>query len=186
MPRIRRTTHGARAWRRARESSCFSEPAAQLRGFAKAGSPSSSRSSLMRANSFFGRYTSPRISIRAGASSPSVIRIERIVRIFSVRSSPVVPSPRVIGTGERPFSYSSEITTPSTFGFGREWVLLAPEQFYRTRRATNPASSSSGITYCRGSASGRGASPERMPPVAHRPHAGSANRVNRTPGVSPR
>ena len=79
-----------------------SEPAPLLRGFAYSGSPASSRSVLIRANSAFGMKTSPRTSIDAVADSRSGTAL--IVRRLAVTSSPVVPSPRVAPWTKRPRS----------------------------------------------------------------------------------
>ncbi len=47
-------------------SSRRSEPAAELRGFAKSGSPASSRAAFSRAKDAFDMYTSPRTSSSRG------------------------------------------------------------------------------------------------------------------------
>ena len=50
-------------------------------------------------------YTSPRTSISAGASSPSIRSgIAGIVRRLTVTSSPTSPSPRVAPRAKTPFS----------------------------------------------------------------------------------
>ena len=77
-------------------------PAPLLRGFAYSARPSSSRSALIRANSALGMNTSPRASIVAGSESRPGIAL--IVRRLGVTSSPVVPSPRVAPSVNRPFS----------------------------------------------------------------------------------
>ncbi len=88
-----------------RGSFCRSEPAAALRGLAKAGLPASCSEELSRSNAASGRNTSPRTSSTSGSPSPaSRAGIDRIVLTFGVTSSPVRPSPRVAALVSRPRS----------------------------------------------------------------------------------
>jgi hypothetical protein len=90
-----------------RESSCFSAPAAALRGLANGSSLAAILSAFTRANCAVGKYTSPRTSRSFGQS---FIRAHKfsgrllIVRKLAVMSSPVAPSPRVAPTLSNPFS----------------------------------------------------------------------------------
>ena len=88
-----------------RGSFCRSEPAAALRGLAKAGLPASCSDSFSRSNAASDRNTSPRTSSSSGTSSP-VRRsgTDLIVLTFSVTSSPVRPSPLVAALVRRPRS----------------------------------------------------------------------------------
>ena len=72
-----------------------SDPAAALRGLAKRESCCCSRSAFSLSKDFRGMITSPRTS---NASSLDLTRSgrERMVRAFSVTSSPTTPSPRVM------------------------------------------------------------------------------------------
>ena len=88
-----------------------SEPAAALRGFAKGARPSSSAAAFKASKLFFGMYTSPRSSsvstpgaMAARASSRRRKGTSRTVRMFTVTSSPVVPSPRVAARTSTPSS----------------------------------------------------------------------------------
>ena len=86
-----------------RLSSCFMVPAAALRGLAKRGSPRWSRSRFSSSQRRRDRNTSPRTSRSAGAAPGRVSGMSAMVRAFSVTSSPVSPSPRVIAwTRARP------------------------------------------------------------------------------------
>ncbi len=79
-------------------------PAAALRGFAKRGKPACSRSSFKRSKDRRCMTTSPRTSKGfAGQSDSSRTRSgkERMVRAFSVTSSPTRPSPRVSACSKR-------------------------------------------------------------------------------------
>ena len=60
-------------------------------------------------------YTSPRTMRRSGAFLSTSGRL-RTVRRFSVTSSPVTPSPRVAPRTKTPFSYSSDMDSPSILG----------------------------------------------------------------------
>lgn len=80
-------------------------PAAALRGFANSRCSAARCRSFRRAKSRLNISTSPRTSSTAGTFAPfSFSGIERIVRTFSVTSSPVAPSPRVDARTNRPFS----------------------------------------------------------------------------------
>lgn len=80
-------------------------PAAALRGFANSRCSAARWRSFRRAKSRLNISTSPRTSSRAGTCAPfSFSGIERIVRTFSVTSSPVVPSPRVDACTNTPCS----------------------------------------------------------------------------------
>ena len=59
---------------------------------------------------------SPLISINLGGLPVSVCGISFIVFIFSVTTSPMLPSPLVIAFVSEPFKYNKEIESPSTFG----------------------------------------------------------------------
>ncbi len=86
-----------------RGSFCRSDPAAELRGLAKAGLPASSRDSLSLANASTGMNTSPLTSSTAGCPEPaSRAGMEGMVRMFGVTSSPVRPSPRVAALTSAP------------------------------------------------------------------------------------
>jgi hypothetical protein len=82
-------------------SSWRSDPAAAFRGLAKAASPAALRVSFRCSKAERGRYTSPRTSIRPGASSIR-IGIALIVRRFWVTFSPTTPSPRVAPRSKTP------------------------------------------------------------------------------------
>lgn len=60
-------------------------------------------------------YTSPRTMSR-GSFSGRVMGMERMVRRFSVTSSPIRPSPRVAPRTNTPSRYSSATDRPSTLG----------------------------------------------------------------------
>ena len=60
-------------------------------------------------------YTSPRTMSR-GSFSGRVMGMERMVRRFSVTSSPMRPSPRVAPRTNTPSRYSSATDRPSTLG----------------------------------------------------------------------
>ena len=88
-----------------RGSFCRSDPAAALRGLAKAGLPASCSDSLSRSKAAAGRNTSPRTSSSSGTSSPvSRAGTDLIVFTLGVTSSPVRPSPRVAALTRRPRS----------------------------------------------------------------------------------
>ena len=90
--------HGSRDPEAIRE---FELTAAALRGLANRESPFSSLSAFSRSNADRPITTSPRTSKEAReawARSGS----ERIVRAFSVTSSPITPSPRVSADTNRP------------------------------------------------------------------------------------
>ena len=79
-----------------RGSFCRSEPAAELRGLAKAALPASSSDSFSFPNASTGMKTSPRTSSTAGWPEPfSRAGMAAMVRMLGVTSSPVRPSPRV-------------------------------------------------------------------------------------------
>ena len=86
-----------------------------MRGFLKGCSPASSWASTTRSKLFTGIYTSPRTSSR-GSCSGSRRGTERMVRMFSLTSSPVKPLPRVEPTVSTPSRYSSETERPSILG----------------------------------------------------------------------
>ncbi len=93
-----------------------SEPAAALRGFAKARWSAAVSCSFRASNARTGRYISPRTSITSGGSSiSSLAGTPRTVRTFAVMSSPMRPSPRVAAWTSRPRSYVSAHATPSIF-----------------------------------------------------------------------
>ena len=95
-------------------SSCLSEPAAALRGFAKGDSPRSSRSSLSDRNEDSGMNISPMASSSAGGSSTiSRSGTAGMVRKLDVMSSPTSPSPLVAPCVSSPFSYRSATAMPS-------------------------------------------------------------------------
>ena len=84
-----------------RQSSCRSEPAAALRGFANGSSPWRRMSWFIAAKCSFWRRTSPRTSSRAGGrpasragTPPFAPRPPTVLRL-AVTSSPFTPSPRV-------------------------------------------------------------------------------------------
>ena len=82
-------------------SSTRSEPAAALRGLANRESPFASRSAFSRSNARRFITVSPRTS-NAARSVVTRSGSERIVRAFSVTSSPTTPSPRVIACAKVP------------------------------------------------------------------------------------
>ena len=91
-----------------RGSFCRSEPAAVLRGFANGGFPSSTSDALSASKSASRKYTSPRTSTSFGTGN-SAVPVSRSgtssrVRMLSVMSSPVRPSPRVSARVSTPFS----------------------------------------------------------------------------------
>ena len=93
------------------------EPAAALRGLAKVFSPCSKARSFKRSNPSCGINTSPRTSKRAGGLSVSSCKgMLRMVRMFCVMSSPVVPSPRVAAWVSTPFTYKILTANPSNLG----------------------------------------------------------------------
>jgi hypothetical protein len=86
-----------------RGSFCRSDPAAELRGLAKAGLPASSSDSFSFPNASTGMNTSPLTSRIAGCPEPvSRVGMEEIVRMLGVTSSPVRPSPRVAALTSAP------------------------------------------------------------------------------------
>ena len=91
-----------------RGSFCRSDPAAALRGLAKAGRPASVIDTLSRSKASTGRNTSPRTSSSPGTGNPSAAvsrwGTESIVLTLGVTSSPVRPSPRVSARTSRPSS----------------------------------------------------------------------------------
>jgi hypothetical protein len=89
-------------------SFCRNDPAAVLRGLAKGGLPASTSDALSAWKSSSRKYTSPRTSISAGTGN-SAVPVSRSgtssrVRMLSVMSSPVRPSPRVSALVSLPFS----------------------------------------------------------------------------------
>ena len=96
-------------------SFCRREPAAAFLGLAKVFSPFSSNASFSAWKVFLGMNTSPRTMSRAGAPS-NAMGMERMVRRFSVTSSPTLPSPRVAPRTNRPSTYSRATDRPSIFG----------------------------------------------------------------------
>ena len=109
LKRRRATTVGSRL---------FNVPAVELRALANNGSPSRSRSALMRSNSALGMKISPRTSNVGGGSCCGSNRkgIARIARTWAVMSSPRSPSPRVTATVNSLCSYRKLTATPSIFG----------------------------------------------------------------------
>ena len=86
-----------------RGSFCRSDPAAELRGLAKAGLPASSSDSFSLPNASTGMNTSPRTSSVAGWPEPfSRAGMEPMVLMLGVTSSPVRPSPRVAALTSAP------------------------------------------------------------------------------------
>ncbi len=86
-----------------RGSFCRSEPAAELRGLAKAALPASSSDSFSFPNASTGMNTSPRTSSTAGWPEPfSRAGMAAMVRMLGVTSSPVRPSPRVAAPASAP------------------------------------------------------------------------------------
>ena len=85
-----------------------SEPAAALRGLAKAGLPASVIETLSRSKALVGRNTSPRTSTSFGTGNSSLVLsrwgTESMVFTLGVTSSPVRPSPRVSARTSRPSS----------------------------------------------------------------------------------
>jgi hypothetical protein len=66
--------------------------------------------------------TSPRSASCSGAGRTSVRRrcgTEAIVRTFAVTPSPERPFPRVTARASTPFSYTSSMDAPSSFGWSR-------------------------------------------------------------------
>jgi hypothetical protein len=99
------------SWRR--------DPAAALRGLANGGRSSEISLSFNSSNASTRMMISPRTASAAGAGRTSSRRrsgMERMVRAFSVMPSPRIPSPRVEARTRRPFSYTSSIDKPSSFG----------------------------------------------------------------------
>ena len=96
-------------------SSCRTEPAAVLRGFAYVGRPAASRSSLKRSNADLGNSTSPRASNLSGTSPITLRGTDLTVLRFRVTSSPTVPLPRVAPLTSMPFSYVKATARPSYF-----------------------------------------------------------------------
>ncbi len=86
-----------------------------MRGFLKGCSPASSWASTTFWKLFTGMYTSPRTSKR-GRGSGSFSGTDRMVRMFSLTSSPVKPLPRVEPIASTPSRYSRETERPSIFG----------------------------------------------------------------------
>ena len=70
---------------------------------------------MISSNTLRAMYTSPR-TMRRGNFSGRVMGMDRIVRRFSVTSSPTRPSPRVAPRTNTPSRYSSATERPSTFG----------------------------------------------------------------------
>ena len=87
-------------------SSCLSEPAAALRGFAKSGCSLASKISFILLKLSLDKNTSP-LTSRKGISSFKVRGMLLIVFRFSVTSSPLIPSPRVEPLVNSPSTYSS-------------------------------------------------------------------------------
>ena len=81
-----------------------SDPAAELRGFAKGDLPAATRPSLSTAKSSGVMKTSPRTSTISGGSPDSRCGIAAMVRTLVVTSSPTRPSPRVAALTSRPRS----------------------------------------------------------------------------------
>jgi len=95
-------------------SSCLSEPAAALRGFAKSGCSLASKISFILLKLSLDKNTSP-LTSRKGISSFKVRGMLLIVFRFSVTSSPLIPSPRVEPLVNSPSTYSRETDKPSIF-----------------------------------------------------------------------
>ena len=124
-------------------SSCRSDPAAALRGFANRGSPDAARPLLMASNALAGRYTSPRTSRNAGGRAPRS-RSGRLLIVLrlAVTSSPWKPSPRVAPRTKAPPSYVSDTAAPSILSsqtYSTRWSPRAD----CTRRTQARSSSSS-------------------------------------------
>ena len=119
-------------------SFCRSDPAAALRGFLNGFSSKSSCRSHSRKKLSSDIYTSPRTS-KNGSGSLSVFGTDLIVPIFSVTSSPVMPSPRVEPRVYTPFTYSSATERPSNFG---STTYTGSSTTARTRRSKSRSSSS--------------------------------------------
>ena len=113
------------------------EPAAALRGFLKGFSSKSSWRSHRRAKLSSDMYTSPRTS-KKGTGSLSTLGTQRMVRMFSVTSSPVTPSPRVEPRTNRPSRYSSATESPSNLG---STTYSTSPTASRTRRSNSRSSS---------------------------------------------
>ena len=91
-----------------RGSFCRSDPAAVLRGLANGGLPAATSDAFSASKSASRKYTSPRTSTSSGTGN-SAVPVSRSgtsssVRMLSVMSSPVRPSPRVSARTSTPFS----------------------------------------------------------------------------------
>ena len=101
------------------------------------GKPKSSWRSHRRAKLSSDMYTSPRTS-KKGTGSLSTLGTQRMVRMFSVTSSPVTPSPRVEPRTNRPSRYSSATESPSNLG---STTYSTSPTASRTRRSNSRSSS---------------------------------------------
>jgi hypothetical protein len=100
-------------------SSWRTVPAAAFRAFANGSSPAAISFWFSSWNAGSGISTSPRIATVPAAGGPSwrsLSGMARIVRRFSVTSSPISPSPRVEPRANKPSSYTSSIESPSNLG----------------------------------------------------------------------
>ena len=83
-------------------------------------------------------YTSPRTIRRSGAFFSFSGRFRTVLR-FSVTSSPVTPLPRVAPRTKIPFSYSSDMDSPSIFGsaqYSRPWGRAASIRSSKARSSS--------------------------------------------------
>ena len=98
-------------------SRSFKDPAQAFLGLANGSLLSLIRFLFKSSNLFLFRKISPLTSSIEGGLLPNNFNgIDFIVLIFSVTSSPVIPSPLVAACIRYPFSYLIEIATPSIFG----------------------------------------------------------------------
>ena len=125
-------------WAVTRGSFCRREPAAAFLGFLKGFSSKSSCLAQSLAKLSSDMYTSPRTS-KKGTGSFKILGTEAMVRMFSVTSSPVTPSPRVEPRTNRPFSYSKATERPSNLG---STTYSTGPTASRTRRSKASSSSS--------------------------------------------
>ena len=110
-------------------SSTRSEPAAALRGLAKRESPCSSRSAFSRSKARRFITVSPRTSKSGEAGSSTRSGSERMVRAFSVTSSPTVPSPRVTAWAKRAVAIMGRHREAVQLQFGDVAECGAAQQF---------------------------------------------------------
>ena len=123
-------------------SCIFTVPEAAFLGLAKRGSPFNSLSLLILSNSFLGRKISPLTSNFSGIFPPLIsIGMFLMVLIFSVTTSPLLPSPLVTARINLPFSYTRLMATPSNFNSQKYSKSLCPSPFTTLSSKANNSSS---------------------------------------------